>query len=270
MSTFRGILAIIFSLLIVGGVWKYYTSNDQVSVQDPFKRVWQKIATYDAPAVNKTGALLDSIPSTDRDSITGPMFDQDIHEDFSFGTMTAADLIRLSQLGALGGSPDGDILWLHYCDFDATYCQTSYDEGIVYDYLEAYPTDLSYIYKPFPPTTLDNDLLPHRAALCAADNGTTKQFFAFYNAIYAEPEEASTINQLIALGRSLGIDTMGDCLDQNNYDLVIQQETKFARKLFDIKALPANIFINKTTLEWVLIPGYYETEEVLPGIAAIE
>ena len=83
-------------------------------------------------------------------------------------------------------------------------------------------------------------------------------------------KKSTTINELIALGRSLGIDDMGTCLDQNNYDLVIQQETKLAKKLFSIKALPANIFINKRTHQWVLVPGYYEAEDVLPAIAAIE
>lgn len=271
MSTFRMILAILFSLLIVGGIWKYYAWNDEVAFQDPFSTIRSKLVTYTAPEKSKpsTEDFLDTVPSTPKDAMWAGDIRTDIHKDFSFGSLSAEDLTRVSSLGVVGGTPEGDILWLHYCDFDAIYCKKSYDEGIVYDYLEAYPTALSYIYKPFPSTALERDLLPHRAALCAIDKGTAKQYFSFYNSLYTV-KDTSNINELIALGRWLGMDDIDDCLEQSNYDLVIQQETKLAKKLFDIKALPANIFINKRTLQRVLVPWYYELDEVLPALAAIE
>ena len=122
MSTFRIILAFLFSLLIVWGIWKYYTWNDQVALQDPFKSIRSKLVKYEvadvAPRTPKD-ALTD-LPSTDKDDITWPSIGNNIHKDFSFGSLTTDELTRITQLGIAGGSPQGDIplaslLWFR-CD----------------------------------------------------------------------------------------------------------------------------------------------------------
>ena len=62
---------------------------------------------------------------------------------------------------------------------------------------------------------------------------------------------------------------MKTCLDKENYTLLIQQERKTAKKLFSLRALPANVFFNKTTGKWILVPGYYEVEEVKKAIERV-
>jgi hypothetical protein len=69
MSTFRVILAFVFSLLIIGGIWKYYAGNEQVAVQDPFKRIWSQLANY-TTSDTKDSHVLDRLPSTDTSKLT--------------------------------------------------------------------------------------------------------------------------------------------------------------------------------------------------------
>lgn len=265
MRTFRTLLAIIFSLLIVWWIWKYYTSNDHVWVQDPFAAVWSKFASY-------------KVEDTTKKNIEEPAKEIEVvlddsgvlNKDFTFGEVSAEEIERLTALWVLWWNPNWNILWLQYCDFDAEYCQESFDKWIVYDYLEAYPSQLQYIFKPFPVGNNEAAMLPHQATMCAMDLWTSKQYFGLYNSLYANASARGSLDALIVLWRELWINNFDDCMENTNYDLVLQQETKFAKNTFDLKALPANIFINKTTWNWVLVPGYYETEEVLPAIGAIK
>jgi len=266
MKTFRTLLAILFSFLIVGGIWRYYTSNDAVSVKDPFSAVWKKFATN--TGIKNTDETTSSEEDT-TEVVVENSWNQKIHEDFTFGTIDSSTLDRLSSLWVVGGNPNGNILWLQYCDFDAIYCQKSFDEWIVYDYLEAYPEELQYIYKSFPIWSSREDKLAHQATMCAMDLWTSKQYFWYYTSVYNNEWARESIDDLIVLAREIGISGFDDCIENTNYDLVFQQDTKLARQTFDLKALPANIFINKTSGDWVLVPWYYSTQEVLPGIEKI-
>jgi exonuclease III len=87
--------------------------------------------------------------------------------------------------------------------------------------------------------------------------------------VYSNENARRSVNDLIVMAREIGIVDFDNCLENTSYDLVFQQETKLAKNEFSLKALPANIFINKTTGDWVLVPGYYPTNEVLPGIEKI-
>lgn len=71
---------------------------------------------------------------------------------------------------------------------------------------------------------------------------------------------------MIGLARSFGISDLGSCIDSKQYDFVIQQEKTLAKKLFALRALPANVFINKKSGSYILVPGYYTYEEIVPAI----
>lgn len=292
MHTLRVLLAIFFAFLIVWGVGKYYNTHQSVRVNNPLdvmyeRLVWlrgwgeQQLWLLDAQ-LDKDIALVSGNQAQDTqqdlvqddDNIRQPSQENSeqqpkgLHPDFVTWSLTQEELDRVMNIGVVWWATDGRVLWLHYCDFDATYCQISYDKGIVYDYFEAFPQDLQYIFKSFPPTTRENDLLPHFASLCTIDKNNPDQFFDFYGWLYKKGKDVrENINELIALWRSFGIDDLGTCLDTNNYFFLIQQETKLAKRLFTITSLPTNIFINKQTWDWIKAPGYYETEEVVPAIS---
>ncbi len=268
MRTFRTLLAILFSLLIVGGIWKYYTSNDHVSVADPFAAVWKKFASYQAAATPK-----DTPEAAPKEVILpkeeAPVEVGSLHADFTLGVLDQATVSRVTSNGILGGNPNADVVWLQRCDFDAKYCQKSFDKGVLYDYVEAYPTELKYMFKSFPLGTDKEATLPHHATMCAMDLGTPKQYFSYFNTLYSEKKIRNDEDKLIELGRELGIKDFTTCIEETSYNLVFQQETKLAKKTFDLKALPANVFLNTKTGRWVLVPGRYDTKDVLPAIQAV-
>jgi len=80
--------------------------------------------------------------------------------------------------------------------------------------------------------------------------------------LYIQPK--ATTDQLVKLAEDIGIADFEECLDETNTTLYLQQEVKSARKLFALKSLPTYIFLNKESGVWVMVPGLYENEEVLP------
>lgn len=276
MKVVRILLAIIFTVLIVVGIWKYYAHHDEVQVDNPFAWLLEKWNTKDKVDVwisekkDHVATIISQINQKNQEKktdteVSGVADEHVLHEDFSTGTLSTNELDRISQLGVVWWDSAGNILWLHYCDFDAKYCEKSFEEWIVYAY-QAIEPNLQYIYKPFPPTMKADDLLAHRAALCAMDNGTAKQYFSYYYALYEKSRTRKSESKLIDLWKDIGIENMQDCMEKSSYEIVIQQETKLAKKLFGVHTLPANIFINKTTKERILVPGYYETDEVQGAI----
>jgi len=269
MKVIRIFLAIIFAFAIILWIWKYYTAHSEVQISNPFAHWFandqKSMMDTENNTVNVSSDLVHIIKNmpTDWKSHTKDM--NFLDAEFSKGVLSLEEQNRLLKRGVMWWNNDGDIVWLHYCDFDVEYCQKSYEEWITYDYQEMIP-NLTYIYKPFPPTMQPLDVLPHHAVLCASDLGDKKQAIAYYNMLYKKPEMRNSLDALVQGAKELGIDGMQECLAQDNYNLLIQQEIKFVKRLFGIRALPANIFLNKKTKQWILVPGYYEKEEVQGAI----
>ena len=87
---------------------------------------------------------------------------------------------------------------------------------------------------------------------------------SFYFNIYQARGEL-TKEDFIGLAEKLQIDDFAECLDTKNI-FALQQEMKRGRALFSFTSLPANILVNKQTGQYVLIPGLYETQDVLQAI----
>jgi len=128
--------------------------------------------------------------------------------------------------------------------------------------MNKYANNVQVLIKQFPAKMDEDSLLPHRAALCALDRGTIKEYLSYEQLLYIQPAAGS--EQLTKLAKDIGIDDFEECLDETNTTLYLQQEVKSAKKIFGLKSLPTYIFLNKDSGEWVMIPGLYENEEVLP------
>ena len=271
MGIIRIVLAVVFSALLVFGISKYIATVDQDGVDQKVSGIWwfilpeKEVASWVVEEA-KDDQLLDILwdIAEHKEKLQE---DQELvlHEDFTMWTLSSDEVERITALGVKWWNTLWDVLWLHYCDFDVEYCQTSYDEGSLYDYQEVYPA-LQYIYKPFPPTSQEEDLLPHRAAMCVMQLWTSKQFFSYYNGLYQQRNLRSDIGELINFGLSLGVEDIAGCIEENNFDLAIQQEKKLAVKLFGLRSLPANIFINVKSSNWILVPWRYEPEIVANAI----
>jgi len=70
---------------------------------------------------------------------------------------------------------------------------------------------------------------------------------------------------LLILAEKLQIENFAACLQTKNI-FALQQEMKRGRSLFSFSSLPANIVVSKQTGQYVLIPGLYETQDVLQAI----
>ena len=245
-----------------------------MSANWPLQTVWKKIASYQLPERAKkvvTAPVVVDKPTEEvKAEILGERADAifgELHEDYTIWTISAHELSRIANIGLAGGASEGNILWLHYCDYDAKYCETSYKKNIIDDYTQAYPNELSYILKPFPPTNKEKDVLAHRAALCVANTSDQQTYMSFYAGLYSmRAASRKDPTKLAGLWEDLGVRNMRDCRENNSYELAIYQEKQLAKNLFKVRTLPANVFINQTTGEWILVPGYYKTDEVLPAI----
>lgn len=145
----------------------------------------------------------------------------------------------------MAGKSSAELLVLQYCDYSAIYCQQASKDGLLDAYLQEFPNQLQTLTKQFPKSMDDRGTLSHRAALCAYDRGTTQQYVAFEKLLFQQPN--ANINILLNLAEGLGIDDLGECLDETNATLYLLQETKQAKDLFEISVLPTYIVLSKET-----------------------
>ncbi len=185
-----------------------------------------------------------------------------LHAEFLLGELAPEDLPALMQWGHLIGSNKAEILVIQYWDYNNVYCKQANEEWTLNTYMNKYPKDVQLLIKQFPAKMDDSSLLPHRAALCALDRWSTKEYLSYEQLLYIQPK--ATNDQLVKLAKDIWISDLDECLDETNTTLYLQQEVKSAKKLFALKSLPTYIFLNKESGEWVMVPGLYENEEVLP------
>lgn len=100
--------------------------------------------------------------------------------------------------------------------------------------------------------------------MCAESLATHEVFLSFYFNLYQARGELNE-EDLIVLAEKLQIDDFAGCLQTKNI-FALQQEMKYGRSLFSFSSLPANIVVNKQTGQYVLIPGLYETQDVLQAM----
>jgi thioredoxin-related protein len=61
-----------------------------------------------------------------------------------------------------------------------------------------------------------------------------------------------------------------ECLTNRKYRLLIQQEAKLGQQLFGIRSLPTFVFLDKENGNYIVVPGLYETADVLSAIAYLQ
>ena len=185
-----------------------------------------------------------------------------LHAEFVVGELAPEELPELIQWWHLIWSNKAEIIVIQYCDYNNVYCKQANDDGVLSVYMNKYPKEVQALIKQFPAKMDADSLLSHRAALCALDRWSTKEYLSYEQLLYIQPK--ATTDQLVKLAEDIGIADFEECLDETNTTLYLQQEVKSARKLFALKSLPTYIFLNKESGVWVMVPGLYENEEVLP------
>jgi len=261
MHRIRVLLAILIGLLIIWWLTKRYQQHpDRKVVDDPLQPVWDKVAAminvFNSSSVSDTGSV---IRPSKRNTTKSPF-----HADFSTGLLQVQQLNTIINPATIHGVASPEIVLLQYCDFGSPYCIQGHEEGAIASYLEAFPDQLGYIYKPYPRNLDAETVLPHQAAVCVQQLGSKEQYLAYYDKLYTYHDTLDP-DALISYADQLGIDWFEDCLRSHNA-LIIQQEMKTGRELFNFDSLPADILIDTTNGRRVLVPGLYEIKEVIPAV----
>ena len=263
-------VALLLGVMIVAWLTTWYRQHpDRQVVVDPLQPLWNKIAVLadriwwktpveDTLEVNsqRTGSPLQWSWTL----VVAPQ----VHPEFITGQIAVADLMPLLETSQTFGSERASIVLLQWCDFWSSYCIESYEKGVLFEYMNWFPEELSYQLKWYPRDTQPTTVLQHQAALCAESLTSKEKFLSFYFNIYQARGEL-TKEDFIGLAEKLQIDDFAECLDTKNI-FALQQEMKRGRALFSFTSLPANILVNKQTGQYVLIPGLYETQDVLQAI----
>lgn len=269
MQKLRVLLALILGVLIVAGLMtRYRQQPDKHIVVDPLAPVWNKLTTISERLwLKTTDAELIENPSNMPEQwgeIWWPAIVAALHPEFVTWTVSPTELASLLDGHKTFGNPDAWIVLLQRCDFWSQYCIESYEKGVLFEYMNAFPQDLQYQVKWYPRDTQEITTLQHRAALCAEELTDHETFLSFYFSIYQARGELSS-QELMTLAKKLRIDGFDACLEKKSLSGV-QQEMKAWRTLFGFTSLPANIFVHKATGRFVRVPWLYATKDVLSAI----
>lgn len=270
MHRLRIFLALLLGAMIVAGLMIWYRQHpDRQVVVDPLQPLWSKIELLATRVWWKTTPEgLTTVPST---RTTKPLqwswalvVTAKLHPEFIVGKVALADLIEIVQTNKTFGEEKWSLILLQWCDFGSSYCIESYEQGSLFAYMNAFPDQLSYQLKWYLRDTKPETMLQHKAASCAESLASKEVFLSYYFNIYQARGTLSK-DDLLTLAERLTIDWFANCLETKNM-FAFQQEMKRARTLFGFSTLPANVLVNKKTGQYVLIPGLYETPDVLAAI----
>lgn len=270
MHKLRVFLALIFGILIVAGLMTRYRQHpDRQIVVDPLQPVWNKISVLADRIWWKTvpPSSPEKTPTwTEKPGLGSWVFavEGQLHPEFLTGQIQVADLLDITKDSPTFGDKNASLVLLQWCDFWSPYCIESYEKWTLFEYINAFPKELSYQLKWFPRDTKETTVLQHKATLCAESLTTKEIFLSFYFNIYQARGELSK-EDLLTLAKKLDIQGFPECLATKSI-VALQQEMKRGRALFAFSSLPANVVLSKQTGAYVLIPWLYETQDVLQAI----
>lgn len=270
MHKLRVFVALLFGTLIVVGLMVRYRQHpDRQVVVDPFQPVWNKLLVLAERAWRKTSEVLsvDEGSAWTSKPLQGswlPSVFAKLHPDFVTGTILISELRDIMKSSKTFGDANSSLVLLQWCDFWSTYCIESYEQWVIFAYINAFPKQLSYQLKGFPRDTKTDTLLQHKATMCVESLASDELFLSFYFNIY-QARGGFTEQELELLAEKMKIEGFAECLATKNI-FPLQQEMKNGRKIFGFQSLPAYVLVDKNTGEYVLIPGLYETQEVLQAI----
>lgn len=259
------LLALFLAVLIVRWLATWYRQHPEKQiVVDPLQWVWDVVDRVTQRLWWKTAdtsmALLTGTTTVHQKPVIAAV----LHPDFSTGMILPEQMENLYGQWKRHGAVTASLLLLQWCDFDSTYCIQGYEEGALFQYLEKYPNDLAYQLKSYLRTNDTQHMLQHQAAQCAEQLASHEQFLWFYFSLY-QSRGAMTQDDLVSLAKEMKIEGFANCLATQNV-LSIQQDMKYARQVFWFKSLPANVLLDTKTGNYVLIPWYYETKDVLTAV----
>lgn len=270
MQKLRVFLALLFGALIVVGLITWYRDNpDRTVVWDPLEPLWNKIAVLAERIWRKEKPALPTIeiPSSWPNQFLGSwgfVVSAHMHPEFRTWYVPLEDLSRLLRSSKTFGEDTASIVLLQWCDFGSPYCIESYEKWAIFSYMNAFPDELSYQLKGYPRDSTQQTILQHKAALCAEWLTTEETYLSFYFNIFQWRGEL-TMDDFKELAKKLKIQDFTACLETKSI-VALQQEMKQGRALFGFGSLPANVFVHKETGQYVLVPGLYETQDVLQAI----
>jgi hypothetical protein len=271
MHKLRVFLALVFGALIVIWLTTWYRQHpDREIASDPLQPLWNKIAVLTERVGRKTSpdnTGTTTVPTWTPKPIQGTgvlVVIPQLHPDFMPGTISISDLKGLTDTSTTFGEENAPLVLLQWCDFGSSYCIESYEKASLFEYMTAFPEQLSYQFKWYPRNNDTTTILQHQAALCAESLADKELYLSFYFSLY-QSRGGLTKDEILLLAERLEIDGFETCLETKN-TFALQQEMKRGRTLFGFSSLPANVLVNKETGDFVLIPGLYATQDVLQAI----
>ena len=127
-----------------------------------------------------------------------------LHPDFITGVTTSQALIDILGEASVLGNPNASLILLQRCDFDSRYCYAGYEDGELFDYIEAYP-ELGYQFKSYPRTKDSGVTLQHQAARCADQLADDETYISYYFSLY-QAHGRLTREEIIELASRMGIE----------------------------------------------------------------
>lgn len=124
------------------------------------------------------------------------------------------------------GSPDAKIVIVEFCDFECPFCQKMIP--ILRELNLKYPKEIKFIYRDF--LGHINSQKSAEAAQCANEQ---EAFLAYHDKLFLN-QDSLDINSLKIYARQISIkDTnqFDDCLDNDKFELEVQQDHKESEKL---------------------------------------
>lgn len=118
-----------------------FVAEDDIDVVEPIAEendALEDLLPSDADTRAEEELIEERLGNTaDTDSVINDISDV-LHPDYSTGVLSNDDVVALTSIGMQQGNTEGEIVWLHYCDFDVSYCEQGMEEDIATLYTQTY------------------------------------------------------------------------------------------------------------------------------------
>lgn len=143
------------------------------------------------------------------------------------------------------GPQDAEIVLIKFSDFQCPYCAVAAAD--MKTFTRAHPSDVLYVYKSFPLTSIHPEALPAAKAAWAA--GQQDQFWLYHDGLFAYQDKLGE-DYYVSLAGQIGLDMEKFNRDRNSpeAEAAVAQETELAQRL-GVRGTPTFLMND------LLIPG---------------
>lgn len=257
MKFLRFILVVVVAWLIVLWLWKLTHDTSSFKDSKALSPLRQKLMPQDTDTQVVTVKEKTVSIAKETDTLASRI-SQELLPELTKWSLNIGEYNKILDAWWVYGNENADYLMIQYCDYSMTFCRQAEREWAIIAYQDALEWNLWYMLKPVLLESNPSSEIQHHALLCTQKLWNESQV----NRMHAQLFQLTDRNEIRKKWNEIEIRWFESCLLEESSRSDLISERSLAKNLFSIKQLPGYVFIDTRTLEWTLIPWFYEEELV--------